>query len=67
MPAVRSSDIAGEVRFEPSQDREYLTDNPHRRCPMIDKARRVLGYRPEITVDEGVRRHLAYLRHEDPA
>ena len=57
----------GEVRFEPSQDGEYLTDNPHRRCPMIDKARRVLGYRPEITVDEGVRRHLAYLRHEDPA
>jgi UDP-glucuronate decarboxylase len=54
----------GTLRFEPSQDREYLTDNPNRRCPDIDKARRVLGYEPTITVDEGVRKHLTYLRHE---
>ena len=66
MPAANLR-LSGDARFEPSQDWEYLTGNTNRRCPKIDKARRVLGYQPTITVDEGVRSHLAYLRHEDHA
>ena len=55
------------MRFEPQPGREYLTDNPHRRCPIIDKARRLVGDGPELPVNEGVRRHLAYLRVESPS
>lgn len=52
----------GDVRYQISEDRDYLTNNPQRRCPSIAKAREVLGYEPEISVDEGVRRFLKFIR-----
>jgi UDP-glucuronate decarboxylase len=39
---------------------DYLIDNPNRRCPSIDKARRQLGYEPKIDIDEGLRRSLLW-------
>jgi dTDP-glucose 4,6-dehydratase/UDP-glucuronate decarboxylase len=49
-----------------SEDREYLTDNPQRRCPVIRKAREELGYQPRVGLDEGLQRFLAYFRdHAD--
>jgi UDP-glucuronate decarboxylase len=54
----------GKVRFEPSADADYLTDNPNRRCPVIRHARQTLGYDPVVLVQEGVHRTLAFLRHE---
>lgn len=51
----------GEVRFEVSEDPNYLAHNPQRRCPDITKARTVLGYRPEIAVKDGVERYLQFL------
>jgi UDP-glucuronate decarboxylase len=54
----------GEIVYDKSSDLEYLTDNPNRRCPRIDKARRILGYTPQIYVEEGVRRYLTFLYHE---
>lgn len=41
----------GKVTYAKSEDREYLTNNPQRRCPNIDKARRILGYNPTILVE----------------
>lgn len=54
----------GETRFETSGDQHYLTDNPNRRCPIIDKARRQLNYVPEISVEQGVERFLQFLKEE---
>ena len=54
----------GAVHFETSEDPDYMTDNPNRRCPVIRKAREHLGYNPQILVDEGVRRFLRFLKHE---
>jgi UDP-glucuronate decarboxylase len=54
----------GEVRFEVSEDKDYLSHNPQRRCPIIAKARTVLGYSPKIYVEDGVRRYLRYLAGE---
>jgi UDP-glucuronate decarboxylase len=49
------------VDYKISEDKEYLTHNPERRCPDISKARKILGFDPTIKVDDGVRRFLEYL------
>ena len=50
----------GKVIHQVSLDKEYLVDNPNRRCPSIIKARAELGYNPEISLDEGLRRSLIW-------
>lgn len=50
----------GKVVLQSSTDKNYLVDNPNRRCPIIDKARSELGYKPEISLDEGLRRSLIW-------
>jgi len=47
---------SGSVEFKKSMDTDYLTDNPNRRCPDITKAKKELGYNPEIDIDDGLRR-----------
>lgn len=54
----------GEVHYQQSDDPAYLTDNPNRRCPIIAKARDLLGYAPQVLVEEGVRRYLTFLKNE---
>lgn len=53
---------SGQVRFATSADTEYLANNPNRRCPVLDKARRLLGYAPQVHVEQGVRRFLEYIK-----
>ena len=50
----------GEVVHHPHQDADYLVDNPNRRCPVIDKARRHLGYSPQVSLADGIRRSLIW-------
>ena len=50
----------GMVVHKTSEDKDYLVDNPNRRCPDISKARRELGYAPQITIEEGLRRSLIW-------
>lgn len=52
----------GQVRFAVSEDPDYLTNNPSRRCPVIDKARTLLGYAPQVPVEQGVRYFLEYIK-----
>lgn len=52
------------VQYKESDDLDYLTDNPNRRCPVIKKAQDKLGYAPKIMVDEGVCRYLRFLEAE---
>lgn len=40
------------------------TDDPERRQPNIDKARRVLGWSPKVTPEQGLRRTIAWFRAE---
>ena len=55
--------LAGtQIRFEPSRDPHYLTDNPQRRCPDLTKARTELGYRPRVGLADGVARTLRWAR-----
>ena len=55
---------SGDVVVGTSDDPDYLTDNPNRRCPVIDKARDELGYDPEVGLDDGLRRALRWYLEE---
>jgi nucleoside-diphosphate-sugar epimerase len=50
----------GKVVLKASEDKDYLVDNPNRRCPVIRKARTDLGYNPSIPLEEGLRRSLIW-------
>jgi len=54
----------GKIINETSADPEYLTDNPNRRCPIIDKARNLLGYEAEVDIDTGLRRALRWYEEQ---
>jgi nucleoside-diphosphate-sugar epimerase len=58
--ATRSFGYSGRIVHRPSDDQDYLVDNPTRRCPDIHKARRELGYDPQVGLDEGLERSLAW-------
>ena len=51
---------SGRVIQQRSGDPEYLVDNPNRRCPMIDKAKKELGFNPTISLEEGLKRTLLW-------
>lgn len=57
----------GQVVRQTHQDPDYLVDNPNRRCPRIDKARRELDFEPEMPLDEGLRRSLLWYQHHPTA
>ena len=54
----------GQVIYQESEESNYLTDNPNRRCPVIEKAAAILDYKPSIFVEEGVERFLRYILEE---
>lgn len=53
----------GNIVKSISVDKQYLTNNPNRRCPSIKKAQRLLGYNPQISVEEGVKRFLEFVKN----
>lgn len=55
---------SSEVTFATSNDKDYLIHNPTRRCPDITKAKTLLSYNPQISVEEGVYKFLSFLKHE---
>jgi nucleoside-diphosphate-sugar epimerase len=57
----------GQVTFQNSDDEAYLVDNPQRRCPKIDKARSHLDYDPQIDIDTGLERAIAWYYHNPVA
>ena len=59
---IRVTGSSSEIVFEaPPYD---LTDDPQVRRPDITRAREVLGWQPEIDLEEGLRRWLAALGRE---
>jgi UDP-glucuronate decarboxylase len=53
-------DYKGKLVMKVSEDKEYLTDNPNRRCPLIDKARNDLDFSPSVGLTEGLKRSLLW-------
>ncbi len=51
---------AGRVVRGVSPDKNYLVDNPNRRCPDLTKARTELGFELRVPLEEGLRRMLLW-------
>lgn len=47
-------DYKGKLIYKQSSEKDYLTDNPQRRCPVIKKAKTELDYNPTIDIDTGL-------------
>ena len=50
----------GKLVKQQNREKDYLTDNPNRRCPQIGKAKSELGYQPGIPIEEGLKRSLLW-------
>ena len=59
----RHLNYTGSVRLEVADEKDYLVDNPNRRCPVIDKARSELGYNPSVSLDDGLYRMFSWYTH----
>ena len=49
-----------KVEFKESTDPHYLTDNPQRRCPDIDKIRQLTGWEPKVSIEEGLKATISH-------
>lgn len=52
------------VKYLASEDSDYMTNNPNRRCPDIGKARSILKYNPTIELRDGIFRYISFLQEE---
>ena len=48
------------IRYAQSDDVDYTTDNPSRRCPDITKAQTELSFNPNIALDDGLEKTLTW-------
>ena len=51
----------GQIDFKISEDPDYLTDNPRRRCPDLTYSGTKLQYQPHFSTEQGMRRFFAFL------
>jgi len=57
---------SGKVVLKESPEKDYLVDNPNRRCPVISKAVAQIGYNPSIDLDDGLERNFIwYMKHKN--
>lgn len=50
------------VKFAKSQDKAYLTDNPHRRVPNISKIQNTINWVPQVSLTEGLKRTIKFYK-----
>lgn len=51
-----------KIIFKSNKDSAYLTNNPSRRCPDINKSKKILGFSPKVNLDKGIQRFIEFLR-----
>ena len=56
-----------QINFKKSDDPEFLINNPNRRFPDLTKARNDLGYKPIVSIEEGVGRWFDYEKQKESA
>lgn len=59
--AKKNFKFSKSIKFTKNRDKDYLTNNPDRRCPDLSFARKELKFAPKINTKVGVYRYLKYL------
>jgi nucleoside-diphosphate-sugar epimerase len=59
---VKVSGTNRKVVWRPSNDTDYLVDNPQRRCPDLSKSTSLLGYQPKVGLEAGLARLIEWYR-----
>ncbi len=59
--AAAGPQCTSEIVFYQPQ-RERIADDPQRRCPDIARARTILGWEPQVPLEEGLKQTIAYFR-----
>ena len=54
-----------KIIFKKSSDKNYLKDNPLRRCPDISKAKRLINFNAKINLDKGLLNYLNFLNYNN--
>ena len=62
---IENFGYTGTTQFSEAEDKAYLANNPNRRCPNIEKARKLLRYNPQVVVQDGVRYFLEYIKESE--
>ena len=57
----KSFGYEGKVEFQVSEDQDFLTDNPRRRCTYLSYSQKKLGFHPQLSTEEGIYRFLTFL------
>ncbi len=60
--ANKHFNYSGKIIKKKSEDQDYLTDNPNRRCPQIAKAKKELGFNPQVSLEEGLENALIWYK-----
>jgi UDP-glucuronate decarboxylase len=60
---VRLSGSRRSVVCKKSDDKQYVTDNPQRRCPDLTKSKSMLGYEPRVGLEPGLLRLIEWYRN----
>lgn len=56
---IKAANSGSTLSFSP-----LMQDDPKRRCPDISRAKEVLGWRPSVSIDDGLKRTLAWFQLE---
>ncbi|HPA55326.1 MAG TPA: NAD-dependent epimerase/dehydratase family protein, partial [Bacillota bacterium] len=52
------------IEYKKSKEKDYLTDNPQRRCPDLSKAKSYLNYYPKVELEAGLGRLYHWYKQE---
>ncbi len=53
-----------KIIFKKHKDKNYLTDNPERRCPDLAMAKKIIKYKVHTNIYDGVRKYLQFLKYD---
>ena len=51
-----------KILFKKNKDKEYLINNPSRRCPDINKAKKLINFKPRIDLNNGIQKYLKFIK-----
>jgi nucleoside-diphosphate-sugar epimerase len=58
---IKTTGSISEIKTNSQPAHYNVKDDPKRRCPNIEKAKKMLAYEPTIKIDEGLKRILEHV------